>query len=87
MRVGHKTGNENGNGEGRGTGVDKRVDWKHMCVLLHSQKYAFQLDGPSALPTPLLPCTLITINVVNAFCPVGATEPQSAGQRGWGRVR
>lgn len=73
-------------GERRGTGRDNRVDWKHMCVLLHSQKYAFQLDGPPVPPRPCtlaLPCTLITINVVNAFCPVGATAAYSGGQGGW----
>lgn len=39
----------------------------------------------TAPPTPLLPCTLITINVVNAFCPVGGRQNHRVLDRGGGR--
>lgn len=70
---------------GRREGGTAEWNWRqggrletHVRFIAFAKKYAFQLD---ALPTPSLPpppsalppaSMLITINVVNAFCPVGA---------------
>lgn len=65
---------------GRKTGRTAEWNWRqggrletHVRFIAFAKKYAFQLD---ALSTPRTPCPimLITINVVNAFCPVGAAQ-------------